>query len=265
VIHGGTQLFDASGDKHQEFTYGQPSLEKFLSGMTFSQPAAFFRRSFLQEVGLLREDLHFGMDYDLFARLACVCEFKGNQDLYSKYRLHDASKSVAHSEKFRKDWNQVYYSICHHLQWNDIVKELEELLPGLIRSPYPYTFLPDKNIVEKADRRKSLFYFISDLMLHDYWYDHHNEARKLYLHLRNNFPLNWLDEDPRVKAVVMKLRLPPAALGLMKKVKGFSVNTKTASSKSMEFYQKSFDLHSLNGTYLKILMSDLKLSGLINN
>jgi GT2 family glycosyltransferase len=52
--------------------------EAYLSGIVFPQPAAFFRRSFLDKVGFLNESFHYGMDYDLFLRLSLVCDFFTN-------------------------------------------------------------------------------------------------------------------------------------------------------------------------------------------
>jgi hypothetical protein len=189
--------------------------------MAFSQPAAFFRKSYLDQVGLLREDLHYGMDYDLFARLATVSHFQPVSTIFSKYRLHDESKSVAHSDKFRTDWNRVFLSICQHLGWESTATAVQQFLPDLNiqEELFNYSYIPDVHIVSQIDQQKVLFYFLSDLLLHYYWYDQRDTARALLRQMTARFPKKWFTEEQRVQDVVFKLKLPDILLRSMKGVK----------------------------------------------
>jgi glycosyltransferase involved in cell wall biosynthesis len=221
VIHGGTLLFGQRKTLEEVFTYGKPSAEKYLSGMVFSQPAAFFRRWALERAGLLDESLHYGMDYDLFARMACISRFQQVKTIFSKYRLHEESKSVAHSEKFRQDWNKVFLSLCSHLGWQDLIEQAYSFVPEL-RTGAPllaYQFDPEEKIISRLDRQKVLYYFLADLLLHYYWYDERARARQLVAKLKRSFPAAWLREDKRVNAVIFKLRLPDFLLGRLKSLK----------------------------------------------
>ncbi|MFL5787803.1 MAG: glycosyltransferase family 2 protein [Flavisolibacter sp.] len=220
VIHGGTLLFNEEKDLHTVYTYGKPSLEKYLSGMAFSQPSAFFKREYLERVGCLREDLHYGMDYDLFARLACVSQFYPVQTVFSKYRLHDESKSVAHSEKFRKDWDEVFLSICELLGWEDVKDQLSEFISVSHSNTHSFSFHPDPLIVGKANKQKTLFYFLSDILLHYYWYDEREKGRELLNKMKKAFPRGWFKEDERVSAVIQKLSIPEPILKGLKKLRG---------------------------------------------
>lgn len=221
LIHGGTILFDEKKDIARVFQYGLPSVDKYLASMGFSQPASFFRRSFLDKVGLLNEELHYGMDYDLFARLACVSEFRQVDAVFSKYRLHDESKSVAHSDKFRADWNRVFFSICNHLGWNELIGDACAFIPALAEHGplLTYRFEPDSSVLRSVKKEKVLFYFLSDLLLHYYWYDKRADARSLLAKLRKRFPAPWIREDDRVMAVVKKLAIPEPVLAVLKSVK----------------------------------------------
>lgn len=60
----------------------------------FPQPAGFFRRSVLEEVGLLNCNLQFVMDYDLWLRIAQIHKFHRIDDILANFRLHPASKTV---------------------------------------------------------------------------------------------------------------------------------------------------------------------------
>jgi hypothetical protein len=82
---------------------------KYYSFIPFPQPSAFFQRRIIDEVGLLDEALHYGMDYDLLIKIAL-----GNypilktDEIYSKYRLHSNSKSVSNLVLFLEDWQKIF-------------------------------------------------------------------------------------------------------------------------------------------------------------
>jgi glycosyltransferase involved in cell wall biosynthesis len=75
LIHGGAIVFDEDKIKETRLTYQSPNKEAYLAGMVFPQPAAFFRKSIVDKVGYLNDQLHYGMDYDFFMRLALVSDF----------------------------------------------------------------------------------------------------------------------------------------------------------------------------------------------
>ena len=66
----------------------------------FVQPAFFFRRSVLDEVGYLDESLYYTMDYDLLIRLGKRCEFYYLQKPLANYRLYSGSKTGRSFFKF---------------------------------------------------------------------------------------------------------------------------------------------------------------------
>lgn len=59
-----------------------------------SQMAVFVRRRVIDAVGLLRTDLHYTMDYDLWIRLMRGSRPRVLQDVLASFRVHDSSKSV---------------------------------------------------------------------------------------------------------------------------------------------------------------------------
>jgi len=69
------------------------------------QPSSFWRRSLYFDVGGLNMNFLFAFDYDFFLRAGAACRSKPGsirhvQDLWSVFRLHSESKSVAEMEKF---------------------------------------------------------------------------------------------------------------------------------------------------------------------
>lgn len=69
------------------------SLARLLGGNFIPQPAVFFRRGLLDEVGLLDEALHYAMDYDLWLRFARVAEPAFLPRDLACFRWHAASKT----------------------------------------------------------------------------------------------------------------------------------------------------------------------------
>ena len=101
----------------------------FFKGMAFAQPAAFFKKSLLERVGYLDTDLHFGMDYDLYARLAMVSDFMHTRELIAFYRLHRASKTINQKRDFSHDWLQVcgrIFITLFETEFNDLINELQQ-------------------------------------------------------------------------------------------------------------------------------------------
>jgi glycosyltransferase involved in cell wall biosynthesis len=128
LIHGQTVLF---GDRFKEQVKGadEDGLEfRYLAGMPFPQPSSFFLRSVLLEQGYLDETLHYGMDYDLLARVALNYSIRKVPDVFSKYRLHEESKSVAHGIRFTEDWAKTFSRVLRSFDFTgDLIKGLREL------------------------------------------------------------------------------------------------------------------------------------------
>jgi len=94
VIHGQTITTDQGGK--QRGVFGSSfDLISSINGCndTVAQPSAFIRRSVLSDVGLMDENLHRAMDYDLWLRLRIKYPFYYVPQRWSKLRCHPASKS----------------------------------------------------------------------------------------------------------------------------------------------------------------------------
>jgi hypothetical protein len=76
LVYGNGTILDEDGVVTGPFEFIEPfSLWRLLYNLDYIlQPAAFFRRSAFEDAGGLDEGLHFGMDWDLWIRLAAVSE-----------------------------------------------------------------------------------------------------------------------------------------------------------------------------------------------
>lgn len=224
LIHGGVVVFSKAGDDHTDFGYPDPSVERYISGMAFSQPGAFFRKKYLDLVnGRVSEALHYGMDYDLFARLACVCQFKAVPDVYARYRLHEESKSVSQQDRFIVDWCRVYLNLCDHLGWTETANLLRSVSP--LKDAFSYSmehdFSINPSIFEKVDQRKSLFYHLSYQLRALYAAGNIKDSKRILLFLQKNYPAAWIAEEKRVPYIARKLQLPTLVLLTLRKVKSW--------------------------------------------
>jgi glycosyltransferase involved in cell wall biosynthesis len=95
VVYGDCVYVGQDGETVIEKFPGEPySRLRHLAHRFIAQPSCFFRTSKVPPA--VREDLHYCMDYDLWLKLASGgIEFHYVPEVFSRYRLHDQSKSVS--------------------------------------------------------------------------------------------------------------------------------------------------------------------------
>jgi glycosyltransferase involved in cell wall biosynthesis len=222
LIHGGVTLFKNHTDLNSTWGYKNPSVERNLAGMAFSQPSSFFLKKYFDQVGgKVNEQLHYGMDFDLFCRLALVCRFVPVKDIFAKYRLHHTSKSVAQSEKFMADWSKTFVALCNNVGWHALIDKMKgtELLEKSIydwRDEFKFT--PEKEIIDKVDTGKLLFYHLCYMLKDLYWIGQRDKARLLLSWLKKNYSVTLLKNEEKILPIMRKLALPGPLLLLLKKL-----------------------------------------------
>jgi glycosyltransferase involved in cell wall biosynthesis len=212
MVYGGTMFFDHRGDIAPDFGYENPSMERFLSGIAFSQPSAFIRKSYLDEVGYLSDSLHFGMDYDLYARLSLVCDFKLMQgEVLSRYRMHGGSKTVALNDQFVEEWIRIFIRVMKNVNAEWVLSRLKRL--GLFDEytgpDMPYEFKFKRPMV---NQKQMLFYFLCYLLKSDYHNSRFDRARIVQRYLINHFGYDKTTTEKDVGVVVKRLRALPSFL-----------------------------------------------------
>lgn len=108
LLHGKSVLF---GNRKKEQTIGGDFKDlplRYFAVIPYPQPSSFFRRKVIEDTGMMDENLHFGMDYDLLVRIALSYPILPVDQTLSRYRLHSSSKTVSQLEKFAGDWIRVY-------------------------------------------------------------------------------------------------------------------------------------------------------------
>ncbi|MGI8437852.1 MAG: glycosyltransferase family 2 protein [Chthoniobacterales bacterium] len=94
VVYGDCVYVAQDGETVVEKFPGEPySRLRHLAHRFIAQPSCFFRTSIVPPA--VQEDLHYCMDYDLWLKLAAAgVKFHYVPEIFSRYRLHDESKSV---------------------------------------------------------------------------------------------------------------------------------------------------------------------------
>jgi len=137
AIYGNQVLTDTEGRflriKH-ELPY---SYHRLMYNMYQSQPATFLRRSVIDQIGFLNEDLHYSMDYEYFLRLGKRCKVKHVPYLFAKYRLHANSKSATYGQD--KHMTEINTVVSNFRPNYSNIKLLDDLIHGLFELLYSGT------------------------------------------------------------------------------------------------------------------------------
>lgn len=216
VVYGGSTLFGENFKPRQSFGYDNPNIERYISGQAFSQPSSFIKTKYLREAGAwVREDLHLGMDYDLFARLGCICKFHFVNELLSLYRLHDASKTMSQHSRLIEDWTRTFANVCKNLGWDSNIekmKTLPQLAPFL---DYYYPIKTDPVIISKADKERALFYHLCYWVKSCYQYKQRSDARQILAMVKRDFPAEWVRNERHIPQIIRRLRIPDPVLDVL--------------------------------------------------
>lgn len=96
---GGWRFVNEAG---KLYSVGQPkkfSRRRLSTVCTIVQPSCFYTKDFFDEVGAINETLHYGMDYDLWLRMAAQSKPLVLPLVISNARYHAAAKSSTSTKK----------------------------------------------------------------------------------------------------------------------------------------------------------------------
>jgi len=144
--------------------YDYDMVIRFWKYFTISQPATFWTRNIWETCGPLRENLYFGMDYDLWLRMSQKCRFQRVELYTAKYRVHSEAKCIADNynprielikisrQHWPSKWKLDYWKL--HLSYL------------LSESPITQHFSDGENLLQetvnslnKSERLKAIYFF----------------------------------------------------------------------------------------------------------
>jgi len=107
--------------------------------------AGFFRKKCFDRCGGLREDLHFGMDYELYLRFGVNgCKYGHIKEIWGGYRLHEDSKSITSSTKQKIDGEKIHIEYRKHFgkgflfcqNWNSFYYQSKRRIKKIFSGAY---------------------------------------------------------------------------------------------------------------------------------
>jgi hypothetical protein len=96
LVYGECESVDANGNFLALTDAGAPDAWGLIHGYDYiPQPAAFARRSVVESVGFVDEGLHWGMDWDLFIRIAKAATMTHVPRPLARVRTYDQTKTLS--------------------------------------------------------------------------------------------------------------------------------------------------------------------------
>jgi glycosyltransferase involved in cell wall biosynthesis len=219
VIHGNSEIFKKNKVINYDTGYINWPEERQFAGMTFPQPSSFMRRSILQKAGKLNTKLHFGMDYELFSRMKMISDFHYVDFLFSRYRLHDESKSTTSIAKFIDEWILIFNSIVDGLEIESIKKSLKDLKLKTPPDESTMSFFRKHKSEKNPDPDKMLFYFLVNVIRYDYITEKFDRVKTAGSFVKNNY-MDLLKTEPAVVKILKRAQiLHPSLLRVVRNVK----------------------------------------------
>ena len=96
VIFGDCHFIDVSGNIISLYKGREQTFEdnlKYWEGWPIPQPTVFWRAEVMDRVGVLNENLHYGLDYEYFLRMSRHYSFTHAGKVLASYRIHSKAKS----------------------------------------------------------------------------------------------------------------------------------------------------------------------------
>jgi GT2 family glycosyltransferase len=102
LVYGPARVFDARGVLYQTRP-PRHDPRRLVARNYLQQPTVFLRRSLVESIGLLDEDLHFCFDYDYWLRASRVSAFARQDSVTAGFRVHGSSKTGSQQAHFARE------------------------------------------------------------------------------------------------------------------------------------------------------------------
>jgi glycosyltransferase involved in cell wall biosynthesis len=133
-VYADVLAVDGAGRPVNRMRYGDWGLDGLLAFRMIGQPSVFIRRTALEQAGLLRADMGYLLDHDLWLRIAARAPIHYVPEMWSAARYHAAAKNVAQTERFCQE----AYRVAETLPSDPLLAERyqklrRQVLAGLYR------------------------------------------------------------------------------------------------------------------------------------
>ncbi len=217
VFCGRSRIF--KGDQTLHFSSGtdvySDNLAKTIGWARIDQPETFIRKSILDKIGMVNQEMHYIMDKELWMRILFQNGLDGivlTDKVLANFRLHESSKTVSFAEKFAFETDSLFFALAKAYGYK---MEMEGIKNNLdIKEGVHSTLLfgQDKDLV-----LNSITYFLLHRFEQLYAINKFNTAKALVPYIDTE-RLKKPDVD-RMNSILWKLILPPIFKKLYNRVK----------------------------------------------
>jgi glycosyltransferase involved in cell wall biosynthesis len=143
IVFGDQEDMDENGETFRSVRWVKHSTLAMLSlGIMIPQPASFYRRKMVEEIGELDESLYWVMDYEWFLRMALAgYKFCHIPKKLARFRYHRNSKTIIGTRDGNEHWEHLYQIQANYLhKYNNLIAPLRlsplhlRLIRGVVRN-----------------------------------------------------------------------------------------------------------------------------------
>lgn len=198
------------------------NLAKTIAYSRIDQPETFFRKSAIDQMGLLNESLHYCMDKEWLLRYLLHygdCGISQNEEIILNFRYHDLSKSVSQRVGFEREADQIYLAYSKTINEETSYRTISQLLSG-----------QDTKTIEIVVSHTDLLIHYGAAILHNYLFKRFREKYEsleleLARDIASNIDVQHLDQKDT--AILKRLHtrakyLPKGVIRLLRNLRSSS-------------------------------------------
>ncbi len=178
LIYGDVEQFYETG-KTEYYKVNDFEPLDFLSRVSIHQPSVFWRRKVLEEVGLLDENLHYLMDYDLWMRIFFNYKTFKIDKLLSRFRIHSKSKTNNKAPGLYLDYRKVFSRFINSYPYNQNIEILKILRIYDNERDIHYTY---KQQLPEDILNKAFINYIRNCIIQEYTWGNTKRVNQLIFH-----------------------------------------------------------------------------------
>ncbi|MGD1904618.1 MAG: glycosyltransferase family 2 protein [Leptolyngbyaceae cyanobacterium] len=140
VVYGNANWIDESGGFLIQYPVEKWDYKRLWKNNYICQPSVFFRRSIIDDLGLLNTELHYCMDYELWLRYGEKNPFCYIQSILSGSRIYSSNKSVGSR-------------LNAHQEVNDMLLKKIDYIPTTWIISYSLVKSEEENSLDRSEKK----------------------------------------------------------------------------------------------------------------